>query len=334
MFGTLRTLLAINVVLLHVFNIPILGNYSVSFFFILSGFLMTLIMNKTYGFSTNGFKVFWLNRILRLYPIYYLVLLLTLVLIIIFPDVDRIKSIDIPKSFFDWFTNLTMIYPNIVPHRIEPRLVEQSWALTNELFFYLLISLGISKSLKRTIAWFTLSIMYYAFTYKFYDLATFRYSAIPAASLPFSAGALLYWYISKFKASQKHNYFLIALYFILFYVNGFYGKRLGDLSIYLNIGVGLLLVLELFKFKNKKFFKIDKYIGYYSYPIYLSHFMVLILYSAFINYGNIENWFKLDLKAMPTYFVLLFITCSIFVHLIDINVDRYKDAIKRKNLNL
>lgn len=77
MFGILRTILAINVVLLHVFSVPTLGNYSVSFFFVLSGFLMTYIMHETYGFDLKGVKYFWLNRILRLYPIYLIIILIT-----------------------------------------------------------------------------------------------------------------------------------------------------------------------------------------------------------------------------------------------------------------
>jgi hypothetical protein len=37
---------------------------------------------------------------------------------------------------------------------------------------------------------------------------------------------------------------------------------------------------------------------------------------------------------MPAYLILLFLTCFVFVHLIDINVDRYKNIIKRRNLKI
>jgi peptidoglycan/LPS O-acetylase OafA/YrhL len=291
MFGILRTLLAINVVLLHVFNVPTLGNYSVSFFFMLSGFLMTLIMQKTYGYNFNGFKVFWTNRALRLYPIYYVILCFTIILILIFPNVLRVESIYLPKSYFEWFSNLTMIFPNIVPHRVEPRIVTSSWAITNELFFYLLISLGASKSLKKTIIWVLLSVFYFILTYKFYDLGTFRYSAIPAASLPFSLGALLYWIISKFKIeiNIRYNLLLIFSFLMLFYINGIFANNLGEISKYTNMVIGFVLILTLFKLKIKKLYEIDKYIGYYSYPIYLSHFTVLILYSGITDFGNIED---------------------------------------------
>ena len=89
MFGILRTVLAINVVLLHIFSVPVFGNYSVSFFFLLSGFLMTHICKETYGYTFIGFKLFWLNRFLRLYPIYYIIILITILALLVYPNVIR-----------------------------------------------------------------------------------------------------------------------------------------------------------------------------------------------------------------------------------------------------
>jgi peptidoglycan/LPS O-acetylase OafA/YrhL len=214
---------------------------------------MTLILNKTYGYDYKGFKVFWINRALRLYPVYFIVLLITLIVIIILPSIAHHPSIYLPNSINEWLSNFTMLYPNIVPHRFNPRLVPPSWALTNELFFYLLISLGISKTYKRTMFWVILSVLYYVFTYKFYDLATFRYSAIPAASLPFSLGALLFWIVDKFKFSLKENYSLILLYLFLFYINGIWGSFLIS-----------IVYLYLFN-QNSNTFKLN----YESMPVYL-----------------------------------------------------------------
>ena len=112
MFGTLRTLLALNVVLLHIFNIPNLGNSSVSVFFLLSGFLMTLIMKEKYNYNLSGFKFFWINRILRLYPIYYVIIILTVILLILFPEARTHPKSYLPNSFSEWIPNLTLIYPD------------------------------------------------------------------------------------------------------------------------------------------------------------------------------------------------------------------------------
>ena len=216
MFGTLRTLLALNVVLLHIFNVPVLGNYSVSFFFVLSGFLMTYIMQNTYGFSLKGIKVFWLNRLLRLYPIYWVLLIVTIVVLSVIPGAPMHKHMSLPNTFFEWFVNITMYYPNIIPHKIEPRLIPPSWALTNELTFYLLISLGLSKTKTRTLIWLFLSVVYYILTYLYYDIPTFRYSAILASSLPFALGASIYWLRGLLTFKIKPVYAL-ALYILFLF---------------------------------------------------------------------------------------------------------------------
>lgn len=334
MFGILRTLLALNVVLLHIFNVHTIGNYSVSFFFLLSGFLMTLIMHETYGYSFKGFKVFWINRILRLYPIYWVFAAFTIILIIIFPEIaGREPLIKTPNSIIEWLANITMIFPKIVPHRFNPILLPAAWALTNEILFYLLISFGISKTSKRTLAWLVLSIGYYIGTYLFYDLDTYRYSAIFASSLPFALGASLYWLI-KIKPLRKVRVEYIALLYIGFLANAHFKSKLPielvELSIYLNMIIGFFMVYMLFHLKlSKRWRKWDYYIGMYSYPIYLSHFLVAILYIALIGYGVNNTKLKMDFIALPIYGALLFFICFLVVQFIDKRINNIKRRIKK-----
>jgi peptidoglycan/LPS O-acetylase OafA/YrhL len=293
---------------------------------------MTLIIHKTYGYSFNGFKVFWINRILRLYPVNIVIILLTLILVLCFPEVQRNSSIYFTSSLMDWLFNVTMVYPEIVPHRFSPRIGPTSWAITNELVFYLLIALGLSKTFKRTLFWFAISVLYYVLTYKFYNLATFRYSAIPAASLPFSIGALIFWFFEKNKFKNDFSYIRLILYLTFFYLNGVFGDILGDFSIYINMSFGALIIIQLFRVKNFKFFKIDKYIGLYSYPVYLSHYLVLIVYTAFFSFGLIENSLKLHIYAIPLYLILLILFNFLIVEFIDIKVDKIKKKIKANKL--
>ena len=51
MFGTYRTALAMMVVMLHYAKLAYIGNYAVFGFFALSGYLMTFIMHKNYGYT-------------------------------------------------------------------------------------------------------------------------------------------------------------------------------------------------------------------------------------------------------------------------------------------
>ncbi|MAN26646.1 MULTISPECIES: acyltransferase family protein [Mesonia] len=337
MFGILRTILAINVILLHIFNIPTLGNYSVTFFFMLSGFLMTLVVNEKYGYSIKGFKVFWINRILRLFPIYWIVGFITIIVLFIVPAyLPKHPAMFFPNSLSDWVFNVTMIFPNIVPHRITPRLIPPSWAITNELVYYLLISLGISKNKRITIFWFFASVAYYIFTYLFYDLATFRYSAIPAASLAFSIGALMYWYKEKFNLFTKPKKIIIVFLVTSFYINGFFSSDIQkflikDISIYINLILAFLLITILFNLNtSKKIRKVDNYIGMYSYPFYISHYLVALIYIFSIGYGGINNSFKLTSAALPFYFLLLIIFTFLLIHFIDYPIEAYRSHIKKK----
>jgi peptidoglycan/LPS O-acetylase OafA/YrhL len=81
--GALRVLLAISVVSEHsgrILGIQALpGFLAVELFYVISGFYMGLILTEKYQ-RAGGWKIFYVNRALRLLPIYYFVFALTLLL--------------------------------------------------------------------------------------------------------------------------------------------------------------------------------------------------------------------------------------------------------------
>lgn len=52
--GLLRLGLATMVVLHHLMSFPFIGHHAVLFFFTISGYLMTLVMQNRYGYSAAG----------------------------------------------------------------------------------------------------------------------------------------------------------------------------------------------------------------------------------------------------------------------------------------
>src|SRR5262249_29448861 len=86
MFGALRFLLAYLVVLSHLVGSAYVlhfGFYAVRGFFVISGFIITSALNEVYHFDG---KRFWINRMLRLLPPYYLICVLTLAAVAWLPD--------------------------------------------------------------------------------------------------------------------------------------------------------------------------------------------------------------------------------------------------------
>jgi peptidoglycan/LPS O-acetylase OafA/YrhL len=79
--GLLRFILALSVVTAHcgaIFGSTFVGGQvAVQSFFIISGFYMSLILNEKYIGVNGAYKLFITNRLIRLYPIFWVVLLLT-----------------------------------------------------------------------------------------------------------------------------------------------------------------------------------------------------------------------------------------------------------------
>jgi peptidoglycan/LPS O-acetylase OafA/YrhL len=122
--GTIRLLLAVSVVITHsapVFGVRLLsGDMAVTAFFMVSGFLMALILETRYVGRTGAF---YLNRILRIYPAYF-VALAGSVLFCLLVENPHFRPNKLLMGFVDadawgalaWsaLTNLTLIGINLV----------------------------------------------------------------------------------------------------------------------------------------------------------------------------------------------------------------------------
>ena len=147
MFGLLRTVLAVIVMAGHLLDKWQIGTYAVFGFYMISGYLMTSIMQESYGYHLAGRARFVFNRFLRLYPLFWCSALLSLSLIVVigaeFTQAYH-SGIYLPKTWIEILANLTMVYPRWFANEFTPILVPTTWAITVELFFYAAICLGLS----------------------------------------------------------------------------------------------------------------------------------------------------------------------------------------------
>ena len=282
--GIYRFLLALNVVIFHLLGVPAIGPYAVFSFFVLSGFLMTLVMKDSYGYSISGFSKYALNRFLRLFPIYWLLLFITLLSIIIIGD-DNSRSFHqamfLPKTISEWFGNLSLIFWSEKPIEVIPRIAPATWALTIELFFYLIIGLGISSTKASTILWFGLSLCYTIY----FNLTVhigLGYGTVWLASLPFSLGALAYHFreeIIKTIRSLRVNVLLFIVYVSNLLLASFssvlFGEdiswKVGFLASVLNLAVSAFLTVYLFHIDKTLNRSWNTFLGNLSYPVYVFH---------------------------------------------------------------
>jgi len=339
--GAIRFILASLVVLQHIGGVPFVGAHAVVFFFVISGYLMTLVMHGSYGYSLPGFSRFWKNRILRLYPAYFFVAGLTVLVILLMGDAFanvRLSALGIPADLSGWLQNITMVFWNIQPNMVEPRISPATWALTTELCFYALISLGLSRTRMMALGWFAISVVYTVYGF-FQDQAfEYVYLTVTGGSLPFSCGALLYHYRDETRRFTAGRETLL--------VSGLFGAllvvmaaRLGlrlimpadtanaaaiVLTILVAVGVTATVFATSWRFLPKW---LDKILGDLSYPIYICHWLSALVIGSLLGF---QYHFK-GAKALAFAGCTLALSCLIgliIVHLIDRQVETVRGRIR------
>jgi len=347
MFGVLRTTLAIMVMIFHIFigNLP-LGTYAVFGFFIISGYLMTLIMQESYGYSADGRITFIINRFLRLHPLYWMASILTIVLIYYLGNEivhNYHKSMDLPITNKSIVQNIFMVFPSWIPGSIHPRLVPPTWAITIEMFYYALICFGLSKTFTRVKIWIVLSIAYIFYTFLNGLPWQSRYFHILAASFPFSIGACIY-FLSKNKQFQSLFTSLGLKSNLLFYIMLFNcaiwilipKSSIGayiEIGFYINIIICSLLIYSIAiggKVLNISK-KSDKFIGDYSYPIYLLHLQGGLL-SSYLLFGKPHVFHHVTKSSTLNFllaFIIVFVISTIFIMIFERPIQKIRDRIKK-----
>src|SRR5260370_22857470 len=125
---------------------------SVFAFYTLSGFLMTRVLHDRYGFALHGLSRFAVNRVLRLWPAYLIVLTIT-TLALSFPGVGHVYPLlHFPRGVLDAIANVTVI--GLVSfdfrHMLAMTLMAPTaWSLSIELFCYFLLAIYFARSPAR-----------------------------------------------------------------------------------------------------------------------------------------------------------------------------------------
>lgn len=317
--GFFRLFLALLVVTTHIFYPYWFGHFAVFGFYIISGYLMTLVMHKKYTYSSGGVFRFCINRIVRIYPAYVLVLLMSILSFYLIGDESREFNVALgfPRDINEWFQNLVIIG---MDNTYSTRVIPPAWALSVELVFYLLIALGLSKNIFITALWFSVSLCITVYLIVFgFDFSD-RYFTVWAASLPFSIGAMLFYYKSYFsRVSLFISWKLIAVLACYTYISPVLILKLSEedffyflinphgFVMYFNI---VLMVMVFVKLTAESYFKtnkLDKLAGDLSYPVYLSHWLVGFLLSILIYGESFRPSLLLLMVTVPVCLALSYI---------------------------
>lgn len=325
--GTLRIILALSVVMGHGLT-PLFGMHlidaagAVWVFFSISGFLITIALSKKYTEGSLGLHSFYINRLIRIYPIYWAWLLISVFVYffstpsvinyqIFRPDVfwsSHLQEASISTIFFAFLANFTGLFHDSFlrlgidqssgattyhdgtsPWAMNFMVIGQYWSVGIEIIFYA-IAPWVTKKIWRIAAVFAISST--GLLESWWIAASIHaglpnqiaYMQTPKYIWMFMLGAALaHTYIS---IKEKHQPIKIATTIILI------------LAMYLTIAIkgialfpiqafpwwlfAILTISIPVLFHKTSKNKYDRFLGELSYPIYICHFLLIQIVGSII----------------------------------------------------
>lgn len=358
--GVLRFLLALVVVLFHNGSAAthlMDSHTAVKIFFMISGFYMALILDQKYGRIPGGIRAFAINRFLRLYPLYIVVLALTigwyLTRLALIGNRTPLAGIFEMQGFLNlwqicmiWISNISLLGLDFIctwdwsptegllylqssvasPDTHLTNLgsavwVIQAWSVSMEVLFYLcapfLFRLKSMSLAGVIITSLALDIWMSS------GLGLVTYFFAPAQLYLFATGMMLYRAYSFFKLADQfavgYSYLTLRLGmgFLLAWGMPF---LLPQLPQYIQLVGFAVIIPSLFALTKDSDW--DRMLGNLSYPIYLSHMLVGVILNVVFKHlaitGNLATG-------------LMLITCilaAIILHrLVEIPIEGVRRAI-------
>jgi len=333
--GFLRFLLATSVILSHVGYILgvgfVGGLLAVQTFFIISGFYMTLILKEKYVNRNGSYRLFITNRFLRIYPVYWFILVLTFITGVIFipnyanTDTSSILSLVINYIYLplkNIFLFTTIDFFVFEPRTYELYQVLVAWTLGLELVFYI-IAPFVVKSKKILIPLFIFSILARLATAHVHVLYPMPYinRFLLTELCFFLAGACGYYVYSYIREMKIQRVLLIAMFAVFIAMTTFFKQAtifFGHENYFqwLYILAAALCIPFIFKLTNKS--SIDQFFGNLSYPMYVSNsFVRLILVTVF-------GFSVYSVEYVPTQLVITFVLAFLLDRYISEPINRLR----------
>jgi peptidoglycan/LPS O-acetylase OafA/YrhL len=341
--GAFRLILAYFVVLNHtvwyytLYSLPV-GGIAVAAFFFVSGYLMPLAFVSNYKFATFGERIYHygVNRFLRIYPLYWisLILMIILGLRVIFKDplAQNAEFYFHPVTYVQNFLLLGLNQEHLWGQFF--RFNNPAWTLDVELQYYILVPflcVGWVKHKKLTGSIIILfSLISAVFLYHRVAITDIDRSFLTWALL-FFAGFMYYFTPSfqTFIAESKGFYVgLIIFSIVLFIVTSNAAKALA-LTLILLLIAARLLVLQ----KEKRFGRMDALCGDLSYPVYIMHFAVLdvtqSVYMKYLHFNSSEM--QVDIKLLLFNIIVTTGVAYTLLRLISDPIESIRNRLKIKN---
>ena len=324
--GLYRLFLAMLVALSHA-GISVYGYnpgvVAVISFFILSGYVMSILIDKYYQ-QASAIPTFYLDRAARLFP-QFLFYMLVASACIYFLNIDShyVKQL----TFWKWLLNFLILPQAFFMYWADGALViPQTWSLGLEMTFYLIIP------------W----VLVYCSTGQIYGLAGasflvflaaycgvinsdyFGYRLILGTFFMFLVG----WSFFKNDHGSKKFKVIIFLTASVLLLITFFNSFLYQLPYNKEVLLGLIAgILAITAIKYFKFSALDEFFGNLSYGVFLNHFIIIWI---------MQKYLKIQAFDAPNIALLLTASCTLALvsfFYIELPALKWRHAIRNKAIH-
>ncbi|MFT4060514.1 MAG: acyltransferase [Legionella sp.] len=365
MLGIIRFFLASCVILFHLTaKIPVLGNFAVNFFYVISGYLITLILNKTYYFD---FKRFFLNRFLRLYPVYFFFLIFGSTIIFLAPATKQFHqswtSVFQPGDvwgnlfIFPWaflsdhaVFNPFALFTNNYPGDFDGtrfRIITSSWSVAVELICYALLWFYTARGWRQSVIAIVVAGIYHLYALKLFTTLEIIYFPFLAAMLPFSIGTFGFFaveflkekgYLLSFSEITQISlcFIAIGLFLLNWYVYCLIQPARGHLFFYYLNNVIAIVIVILFANSTLtgKIAHWAKWLGDLSYPMFLCQYFAGYFAWLIVGSGFAPRGWNIFFIGYPIAIVLAFISVVLIDKKLYVLRNRIREGYQIKRLGL
>lgn len=283
------------------------GGIGVHLFFVLSGFLITFLLIKEHNsYGGINIKKFYIRRCLRIWPLYYLVMLLG---IFILPNIfNTFQYCENPIYSLTFLNNFDMNLACYSPN------IQIAWSVAIEEQFYLIWPI----------------IFYFSFGNKYFPFLVFSILALgvlftyqnPEVSylhtfgnisylMTGCIGAYFYSHLTPKHWSIIKNKFIFYTIFCLLIVLLIWNNGSSNNLLYTVVApiIFLYFIIYLTKKEGNRYVKINQ-LGKYTYGMYMLHPMFIVLVKIIFdifNFNYLENgWLQIILSTIALIATIIF----------------------------
>jgi len=354
--GSLRFLLAVTVVFTHAAGGGLIGGrFAVECFFMISGYLISYVLTEAKSYDSTW--KFYVNRALRILPLYYLVVLISfpayLVAHIMFYENNQfgaLSQMPLGVIFLIGFLNLIIIGQDqlfflslhgntlnwtgdFLASDVElyrGLMIPQSWTLSIEFLFYMIAPFILNRKKVIYLLLALSACLRILFIWKGFGLSDpWVYRFFPTELMFFLIGTLSHQVWAPFTLKMNYRTYLlckwagivlIPIYFVTF---PFWRSNYIARNLFLFLLLSAVLPF-FFKIQNEN--KLDNFLGQLSFPIYIWHILVIVFVGGLSEKIGLHPLVRICLIILTTLLVSL-----LGLLLLDSRVQKVRQAFRTRS---